>query len=160
MVLIDACFDAIYSDTRSVPKFLLVFVLSFSLCTNHLKKQLMYVALIPLKCIHFTKCIIIQSSIKLVDEGVEGEAVDKLCAWLDLRRVGWIFTDLFTANAYDGSVHSTRHAQSYLLSAEECITAGALQSKYPNPTQFCSDGVYGSKVRGDDRRSSIHIENI
>ncbi|GMR36479.1 hypothetical protein PMAYCL1PPCAC_06674 [Pristionchus mayeri] len=83
--------------------------------------------------------------IKLVDEGAEGAAVDKLCAWLDVRRVGWIFTDLFTANAFDGSVHCTRHAQSYLLSAEECITAGALQVKYPNPTQFCSDGVYGSK---------------
>ncbi|GMT14952.1 hypothetical protein PFISCL1PPCAC_6249, partial [Pristionchus fissidentatus] len=29
-------------------------------------------------------------SIHLDDEGEEGKAVDKLCAWLDLRRVGWI----------------------------------------------------------------------
>jgi nuclear protein localization protein 4 homolog len=32
-----------------------------------------------------------------------------------------------------------------LLSAEECITAGAFQNKYKNYTQYSSDGYFGSK---------------
>ena len=34
---------------------------------------------------------------------------------------------------------------SYLLSAQECITAGSFQNKYRNVTNFCTDGHFGSK---------------
>lgn len=54
-------------------------------------------------------------------------AVDKLCEWLGMRRVGWIFTDLWAEDPQAGTVHCTRHKDSYLLSAKECITAGYFQ---------------------------------
>ncbi|KJH47302.1 nuclear protein localization protein 4 domain protein [Dictyocaulus viviparus] len=72
-------------------------------------------------------------------------AVDQLCNWLGLRRVGWIFTDLWSADQVKGTVHCTRHKDAFFLSAEECITAGFFQSKYPNVTEYCSDRYFGSK---------------
>ncbi|KAK6037999.1 NPL4 family protein, partial [Cooperia oncophora] len=54
--------------------------------------------------------------VQLLDDPNE-EAVDQLCNWLGLKRVGWIF-------------HGSLHA--FFLSAEECITAGYLQSLHPN----------------------------
>lgn len=35
--------------------------------------------------------------------------VDELCGWLNLKRVGWIFTDLWSADSSKGTVHCTRH---------------------------------------------------
>ena len=37
------------------------------------------------------------------------EAVDRLCNWLGMKRVGWIFTDLWTDGSTAGNVHCTRH---------------------------------------------------
>jgi nuclear protein localization family protein 4 len=52
---------------------------------------------------------------------------------------------------------------SFLLSAQECITAGWLQSRYKNATRFCSDaaGVFGSKfvtvVASGDSNQQVHL---
>ncbi|KAI6208200.1 NPL4 domain containing protein [Aphelenchoides besseyi] len=73
------------------------------------------------------------------------EAVDKLCEWLGMRRVGWIFSDLWAEDPQAGTVHCTRHEKSFLMSAKECITAGAFQGKYKNLTQYCNDKYFGSK---------------
>jgi nuclear protein localization family protein 4 len=79
------------------------------------------------------------------EEDPHDELVDKLCSWLGMQRVGWIFTDLWAENAQAGTVYCTRHEHSFLLTAKECITAGAFQTKYKNRTQFCSDKWFGSK---------------
>uniref|UniRef100_A0A0R3RTM0 NPL4 domain-containing protein n=1 Tax=Elaeophora elaphi TaxID=1147741 RepID=A0A0R3RTM0_9BILA len=71
--------------------------------------------------------------------------VDELCSYLNLKRVGWIFTDLWSADSSKGTVCCTRHKDSFFLTAQECITAGWLQNKYPNITNFCTDGYFGSK---------------
>ncbi|VDN06551.1 unnamed protein product [Thelazia callipaeda] len=71
--------------------------------------------------------------------------VDELCSYLNLKRVGWIFTDLWSADSTKGTVHCTRHKDSFYLTAKECITAGWLQNKHPNITVFCGDGYFGSK---------------
>ncbi|CAB3404758.1 unnamed protein product [Caenorhabditis bovis] len=73
------------------------------------------------------------------------EAVDKLLEWLGLKRVGWIFTDLWTADRAAGTVHYTRHKDSFFLTAEECITAAAFQNKYKNITEYCMEKYFGSK---------------
>ncbi|TKR76997.1 hypothetical protein L596_018051 [Steinernema carpocapsae] len=93
------------------------------------------------------------------EEDPHSEAVDQICTFLDLKRVGWIFTDLWSKDASEGTVHCTRHKDSFLVSASECITAGSLQNKYKNYTTFCNDGYFGSKfvtvvASGD---SSEHI---
>ncbi|CAJ0932099.1 unnamed protein product, partial [Mesorhabditis belari] len=84
------------------------------------------------------------NGVKLLDDKNK-EMVDKVCDWLGLKVIGWIFTDLWSADLKKGTVHCTRNANSYLLSAEECITAGWLQNQHPNITQFSLDGQYGSK---------------
>uniref|UniRef100_A0AC34PXB9 MPN domain-containing protein n=2 Tax=Panagrolaimus sp. JU765 TaxID=591449 RepID=A0AC34PXB9_9BILA len=38
------------------------------------------------------------------------ELVDELCKALGMKRVGWIFTDLWSADNSKGTVHCTRHA--------------------------------------------------
>ncbi|CAJ0587181.1 unnamed protein product, partial [Mesorhabditis spiculigera] len=102
-----------------------------------------------------------ENGFKLLDDPNK-EAVDKLCNWLGLTRVGWIFTDLWTEDATKGTVHCLRNAKSFLLSAEECITAGWLQNQHPNITEFSSDGKFGSKfvtlvASGDDNHEiSFH----
>ncbi|MCP9261566.1 Nuclear protein localization protein 4 [Dirofilaria immitis] len=73
------------------------------------------------------------------------KVVDELCSYLNLKRVGWIFTDLWSADSSKGTVFCTRHKDSFFLTAQECITAGWLQNKYPNVTTFCTDGYFGSK---------------
>ncbi|XP_028968079.1 nuclear protein localization protein 4 homolog [Galendromus occidentalis] len=99
---------------------------------------------------------------ELLDDPNE-ETVDELCAKLGLRRVGWIFCDLLPLDVQKGTVHYLRDVDfSYLLSAQECITAAALQNKYPNPCKLSSDGYSGSKfvtvcVTGD-KNNQIHME--
>ncbi|CAO4368077.1 unnamed protein product [Caenorhabditis nigoni] len=85
--------------------------------------------------------------------------VDKLLEMLGLQRVGWIFTDCWTAARAEGTVHYTRHKDSFFLSAEECITAGMLQNAHPNVTDYSMDRRYGSKfvtvvASGDE---SMHV---
>jgi hypothetical protein len=38
-----------------------------------------------------------------------GAAVDRLLGWLGMRRVGWLFTDLWPADSRAGTVHCTRN---------------------------------------------------
>jgi nuclear protein localization family protein 4 len=89
------------------------------------------------------------------------EIIDELCVALGIKRVGWIFTDLWSADNSKGTVHCTRHGESFLLSAAECITAGAFQSKYKNHTKYCTDGVFGSKfvtvVASGDKSEQINF---
>ena len=40
------------------------------------------------------------------------EIVDELCRALDMKRIGWIFTDLWSADNSKGTVHCTRHGVS------------------------------------------------
>ncbi|KAF7639137.1 hypothetical protein Mgra_00001372 [Meloidogyne graminicola] len=85
-----------------------------------------------------------------VNDENEGEnnlngAVDQLCEWLGLQRVGWIFTDLWNESRTLGTVKCIRNENSFLLSASECITAGCLQSKFKNATNYCDTGYFGSK---------------
>ncbi|KAE9415255.1 hypothetical protein Angca_005127, partial [Angiostrongylus cantonensis] len=88
-------------------------------------------------------------------------AVNQLCNWLGLRRVGWIFTDLWSADRVKGTVHCTRHKDAFFLSAEECITAGFLQSIHPNVTEYCSDRYFGSKfvtvVASGDEQEQVNF---
>ncbi|MFH4973567.1 hypothetical protein AB6A40_000276 [Gnathostoma spinigerum] len=99
-------------------------------------------------------------SLKFEDDPNE-EAVDYLCDFLGLRRVGWIFTDLWSADATKGTVHCTRNKDSFFLSAEECITAGYFQNKYKNYTNHSSDGYFGSKfttvVASGDQNEQINF---
>ena len=37
------------------------------------------------------------------------KTIDNLLEMLGLQRVGWIFTDCWTANSAEGTVHYTRH---------------------------------------------------
>ncbi|KHJ89927.1 NPL4 family protein [Oesophagostomum dentatum] len=49
----------------------------------------------------------------------------------------------------------------FFLSAEECITAGYLQSKHPNVTEYCSDRYFGSKfvtvVASGDEQEQVNF---
>uniref|UniRef100_F1L0V5 Nuclear protein localization protein 4 n=1 Tax=Ascaris suum TaxID=6253 RepID=F1L0V5_ASCSU len=95
------------------------------------------------------------------EEDPNEKLVDELCSYLNLRRVGWIFTDLWSADSAKGTVHCTRHKDSFFLSAKECITAGYFQNKYPNVTTFCSDRYFGSKfttlVASGDQSEQINF---
>ncbi|CCD64969.1 Nuclear protein localization protein 4 homolog 1 [Caenorhabditis elegans] len=87
------------------------------------------------------------------------KTIDNLLEMLGLQRVGWIFTDCWTANSAEGTVHYTRHKDSFFLSAEECITAAMLQNQHPNITEYSMDRHYGSKfvtvvASGDE---SMHV---
>lgn len=88
--------------------------------------------------------------------------VDQLAKDLGLRRVGWIFTDLIAKDVHNGTVEYIRSKDSFFLSAHECITAGYLQNRHPNPCSLSSDGYFGSKfstvcVTGD-KNNQIHME--
>ncbi|KAL3091387.1 hypothetical protein niasHS_007180 [Heterodera schachtii] len=74
-----------------------------------------------------------------------GDKVDALCTMLGMRRVGWIFTDLWTEDPRQGTVHCVRNEESFLLTASECITAANFQLKNKNYTKYCDDGYFGSK---------------
>ncbi|KAK6037998.1 nuclear protein localization protein, partial [Cooperia oncophora] len=66
---------------------------------------------------------------------------------------------------YRGSAHhfkchfDVQHA--FFLSAEECITAGYLQSLHPNVTEYCSDRYFGSKfvtvVASGDEQEQVNF---
>lgn len=100
-----------------------------------------------------------QASAALNDASFETDKalVDRLAAALGLRPVGWMFTDLAPDERQHNLVKYTRHAKTYFLSAEECITAGYFQSRHPNMTKYCMDGCFGSKfvtvlVTGDSNQ--------
>lgn len=49
-----------------------------------------------------------ENSVCLDDDPYE-EKVDNLCTWLELQRVGWIFTDLWSEDPRRGTVHFIRN---------------------------------------------------
>ncbi|CAK5063782.1 unnamed protein product [Meloidogyne enterolobii] len=68
-----------------------------------------------------------------------------VCSWLGMKRVGWIFNDLWSESRTLGTVKCIRNEDSFLLSASECITAGNLQSHFKNATNYCDTGYFGSR---------------
>ncbi|XP_016932877.4 nuclear protein localization protein 4 homolog isoform X2 [Drosophila suzukii] len=94
------------------------------------------------------------------DEGADD--VDAVAAALGLKKIGWIFTDLITEDASVGTVKQIRGIESHFITAQECITAGELQNRHPNPCKYASNGVFGSKfvticVTGD-KTKQVHME--
>lgn len=90
------------------------------------------------------------------------KSVKEAAAALNLRPVGWIFTDL-TADGTVGTVqHYRGDMDTFFMSAEECITAAHLQNLHPNPSRYSPDGHFGSKfvtvvvTGGKDKQ--IHFE--
>lgn len=74
------------------------------------------------------------------------EKVRQVAKLLGLKCVGWIFTDLVIEDPKKGTVkHFRGNANSFFLSADECITAGYFQNVYRNYTKFSADGYFGSK---------------
>lgn len=82
---------------------------------------------------------------------------------MGLKCVGWIFTDLIRDESGKGAVkHFRGSANTFFLSADECIMAGYFQNKFRNYTRYSSDGYFGSKfvtvvVTGDEQ-NQIHFE--
>ncbi|KAH8304915.1 hypothetical protein KR018_004639 [Drosophila ironensis] len=94
------------------------------------------------------------------DEGADD--VEAVAAALGLKKIGWIFTDLITEDATAGTVKQIRGIETHFLTAQECITAGELQNRHPNPCKYASNGVFGSKfvticVTGDNTKQ-VHME--
>ncbi|VDL46642.1 unnamed protein product [Hymenolepis diminuta] len=90
------------------------------------------------------------------------ESVKEAAVALNLRPVGWIFTDL-TASGTIGTVqHYRGDMDTFFMSAEECLTAAHLQNLHPNPSRYSPDGHFGSKfvtvvvTGGADKQ--IHFE--
>ncbi|XP_015125165.1 nuclear protein localization protein 4 homolog isoform X1 [Diachasma alloeum] len=88
--------------------------------------------------------------------------VEEVARKLDLRRVGWIFTDLIADDVKRGTVKHVRNIESHFLTAQECIMAGHYQNQHPNPCRFSPSGSFGSKfvtvcVTGDDK-NQVHME--
>ncbi|CAL1686966.1 unnamed protein product [Lasius platythorax] len=88
--------------------------------------------------------------------------VEELGRTLNLRRIGWIFTDLIADDIKKGTVKHVRNIESHFLSAQECIMAGYFQNRYPNLCRFSPNGYFGSKfvtvcVTGDDK-NQVHME--
>ncbi|KAK2716240.1 nuclear protein localization protein 4 homolog [Artemia franciscana] len=99
--------------------------------------------------------------IKFLDDPMD-ETVNSIAKEFGLERVGWIFTDLETEDPQKGTVKNFRDKETFFLSAQECILAGKLQGKHPNPCKYSSEGRFGSKfttlcVTGDEN-NQVHIE--
>ncbi|XP_067620003.1 nuclear protein localization protein 4 homolog isoform X2 [Eurosta solidaginis] len=102
-----------------------------------------------------------RDSIRLLDDEAATD-VDELAQALGLKKVGWIFTDLITEDAAKGTVKHLRGIETHFLTAQECITAGELQNRHPNPCKYGSSGYFGSKfvtvcVTGDSSKQ-VHTE--
>uniref|UniRef100_A0A0N5BN02 Nuclear protein localization protein 4-like protein n=1 Tax=Strongyloides papillosus TaxID=174720 RepID=A0A0N5BN02_STREA len=95
------------------------------------------------------------------DDDTHEHEVNELCKMLNLKKIGWIVTDLWSKNPTDGTVHCIRHPESFLVSAEECITAGYLQSKHKNKSEYSTSGYFGSKfvtlIVSGDQTNQIHF---
>ncbi|RWS30642.1 Nuclear protein localization protein 4-like protein [Leptotrombidium deliense] len=88
--------------------------------------------------------------------------VNRIAQQLGLRRVGWIFTDLVPEDIKKGTVKHTRRADTYFLSAQECLMAGYFQTIHPNPCRVSSNGFFGSKFvticATGDKDNQVHME--
>ncbi|KAK0173737.1 hypothetical protein PV328_006888 [Microctonus aethiopoides] len=100
------------------------------------------------------------SIVLLPDE--RNSLVEDLAQNLNLRRVGWIFTDLIADDMKKGTVKHVRNIDSHFLSAQECMMAGQFQNQHPNTCRFSPSGFFGSKfvtvcVTGDEK-NQVHME--
>ena len=100
--------------------------------------------------------------IKLILPDPRGEMVETIASQLGLQKVGWIFTDLLPLDRTRGTVKHLRHSDTYFLSAQECMMAGAMQNAHPNPCRLSNSGFFGSKsvtvcVTGNSD-NQIHME--
>ncbi|KAF7233552.1 hypothetical protein EG68_10514 [Paragonimus skrjabini miyazakii] len=90
--------------------------------------------------------------------------VAEVAGRLDLKPVGWIFTDLVANDQPNGGAvkHYRGTMDTFFLSAEECVTAAHLQNLYPNICAHSPDGIFGSKfvtvVVTGDASNRIHFE--
>ncbi|CAH8645962.1 unnamed protein product [Dicrocoelium dendriticum] len=90
--------------------------------------------------------------------------VSEVVTRLELKPVGWIFTDLVAEDQPGkGAVkHYRGTMDTFFLSAEECVTAAHLQNLFPNVCPFSPDGCFGSKfvtvVVTGDSSNEIHFE--
>lgn len=87
-----------------------------------------------------------QNHVELILPDPNQEKIDEMSKKLGLRIVGWIFTDLVTEDARQGTVKNFRgNSDTYFLTADECIMAGYFQDKYRNACKYSSDKYFGSK---------------
>jgi len=101
------------------------------------------------------------TAVRLLDDE-NSDKVDALCSALGQQRVGWIFTDLAQLQSKTpGAVRYTRTPDSYHLTAQECITAGAFQNRYRNVCRYAQEHYFGSKfatvVVTGDVSNMIHM---
>ncbi|CAF1251123.1 unnamed protein product [Adineta ricciae] len=106
-----------------------------------------------------------RDSVKLNLPDPHEALIDDLARRLNVRRIGWIFTDLVPDESKSGGgpvLHHRGNVNSYFLSAQECITAAWLQNKHPNICKCSPDGYFGSKfvtvVVTGDASGQIHFE--
>lgn len=85
-----------------------------------------------------------KDTIQLLEDEHAAE-VDEIAQAMGLRKIGWIFTDLVSEDAAVGTVKHLRGINTHFLTARECILAGHLQNKHPNPCKYASKGSFGSK---------------
>ncbi|CAH2980027.1 unnamed protein product [Chilo suppressalis] len=90
------------------------------------------------------------------------QLVLQLAARLQLRPVGWLFTDLLPDPTQPQAVRHLRGVDTHFLSAQECIMAGHYQNLHPNACRHASSGYFGSKfvtvcVTGDSSQQ-VHLE--
>lgn len=102
------------------------------------------------------------TSVKILPDPFE-EKINFLAQKLGLTRVGWIFTDLEHDTSKKGTVANFRGtADTYFLTAEECVTAAHFQNKYRNSCRLAHEGHFGSKfvtvVATGDSNHQIHFE--
>ncbi len=83
-----------------------------------------------------------RDTVRLVPDDSEAR-VEEIAKSLGLSRVGWIFSDLLSDAS--GNVKHFRNIDSHFLSAQECITAGYFQNKFPNACKISPSGKHGSK---------------
>ena len=100
--------------------------------------------------------------VRLLLDHMDLKEVDHIANSLGYKRVGWIFTDLVPDDKQKGTVKHIRSANTYFLSAQECIMAGYFQNCHPNFCQLSTSGYFGSKfvticVTGD-KNNQIHME--
>ncbi len=63
-----------------------------------------------------------------------------------MQCVGWIFTDLIIEDVRAGTVKNFRgNAETYFLTADECIMSGYFQNLYKNVCKYSSEKYFGSK---------------
>lgn len=100
--------------------------------------------------------------VRLALEQMNLTDVDSIAHTLGYQRIGWIFTDLVPDDKQKGTVKHIRSADTFFLSAQECIMAGHFQNCHPNPCQLSTSGYFGSKfvtvcITGD-KENQVHME--